>query len=173
MDRPRRKSPKGDKKWTENKVAVMSLVERGGKMRTKVIGRVTKENLRKALDEIVDKDADLMTDELQGYKKLGMRFKSHQTVNHSAGEYARDDVHVNSAEPYHALLKRGIHGTFHLVSKEHLHRYCDEFSFRWNHREVSDVRRTEAALKMAPGARLTYRNASSLIQLYRITPHSR
>ncbi|MCH9033491.1 MAG: IS1595 family transposase [Planctomycetes bacterium] len=146
----------GGYNWIENKTAVMALVERNGKMRTRVIGRVTKDNLRTALDDIVDKSATLHTDELQAYKKLGPAFKKHETVCHSKGEYARGDVHCNSAESFFALLKRGIHGTFHAVGKQHLGRYADEFSFRWNHRKVSDGQRTEAALRLAPGCRLTY-----------------
>ncbi|NOT01870.1 MAG: IS1595 family transposase [Phycisphaerales bacterium] len=142
----------------ENKTAVMALVERGGKMRTKVIGRVTQKNLKGALDEMVAKSSRLLTDGLQAYVKLGPAFEGgHETVDHSVGEYARGDVHVNSAESYFALLKRGIHGAFHHVGRHHLHRYADEFAFRWNHRTVTDGERTDAALKMAPGTRLVYK----------------
>jgi transposase-like protein len=141
----------------ENKTAVMALVQRNGPMRTRVIGRVTKDNLKGALDDMVDKKARLLTDELQTYKKLGRAFEGgHESVCHSKGEYARGDVHCNAAESYFALLKRGIHGAFHHVSKQHLHRYCDEFAFRWNHRKLTDGQRTRAALQLAPGTRLVY-----------------
>lgn len=148
---------KGQGMKIENKTAVMALVERGGRMRTKVIGRVTKDNLKAALDQHVDKQARLLTDGLQAYKKLGPAYRGHESVDHMHGEYARGDVHVNSAESYFALLKRGVHGTFHHVGKHHLHRYCDEFAFRWNHRKTTDGERTKAALRLAPGCRLTYK----------------
>ena len=100
----------------------------------------------------------LMNDELQAYVRLAKERKGkHYTVNHGKGEYARGDVHCNSAESFFALLKRGIHGSFHHVGRQHLRRYCDEFAFRWNHRKVSDGERTEAALRLAPGVRLAYR----------------
>ena len=152
-----RKKGIGHKGWIESKTAVMALIERGGPMRTKVIGRVTKNNLKEALDESVSDEATLMTDELQQYRHVAKRFKDHQSVCHSAGEYSRGDVHCNTCESFFALLKRGIHGTFHHVGKKHLHRYADEFSFRWNHRTVTDAQRTEAALRTAPGKRLIYR----------------
>lgn len=144
----------------ENKTAVMALIERGGKMRTKVIGRVTKKNLKAALDEAVDSSATLMTDQLQQYRKIAKRFCGHETVDHGKGEYSRGNVHVNSAESFFALLKRGIHGSFHHVGRQHLHRYADEFAFRWNYRKVDDGARTEAALRAAPGKRLLYKGAS-------------
>lgn len=140
----------------ENKTAVQALIRRDGPMRARAIGRVTVKNLRASFDELVSNDATLYTDQLQGYKPLARRFAKHESVNHSIGEYSRGDVHVNSAESFFALLKRGVHGTFHHVSKAHLQRYCDEFSFRWNHRETADAERTESALRLAPGCRLNY-----------------
>jgi hypothetical protein len=85
----------------------------------------------------------------------------HHVVNHSQREYARKTTdgtvaHVNSCESFFSLLKRGIMGTFHCVSKEHLHRYCDEFSFRWNNRRLNDGERLVAAVKNADGKRLLY-----------------
>lgn len=143
--------------YTENKTAVQALIQRDGPMRARAIGRVNALNLRPVLEELVDESAKLMTDENNSYKLLGRRFKGgHESVNHSAGEYSRDGVHVNSAESFFALLKRGVHGTFHQFGKQHLQRYCDEFAFRWNHRKVTDAERTEAALRLAPGCRLTY-----------------
>jgi len=81
----------------------------------------------------------------------------HHAVCHSGGEYARGEAHVNSAESYFSLLDRGIMGTFHHVSDKHLDRYCNEFSFRWNHRKVKDGKRTSAAVRGFDGKRLEYR----------------
>lgn len=154
----RRPTPGGPNRWQDNKVAVMALVERGGSMRAKAIGRVTKDNLREALHETVDSESDLHTDGYPIYRRLSHHFRSHESVDHTKGEYSRGNVHCNSAEAFFALLKRGVHGTFHHVGKNHLGRYCEEFSFRWNSREMTDADRTEAALKAAPGKRLTYRS---------------
>ena len=158
---PRRRKPNHSNDWQANKTAVVALIERKGDMRTQVYCKVTKENLRSALTECVDKRAVLMTDELQAYKKITHDYKDHQTVNHTDKEYARGSAHVNTAESFFALLKRGIHGSFHHVSKHHLHRYCDEFSFRWNYRGVSDDERTMAALIATTGKRLTYKTTAS------------
>ena len=77
-------------------------------------------------------------------------------MNHSIGEYSRGDVTTNSAESFFALLKRAVYGTWHAVSKKHLHRYVSEVGFRWNTRKVNDGERVTAAIRAAEGRRLTY-----------------
>jgi len=72
------------------------------------------------------------------------------------GIYVRGDIYTNTAESFFALIKRGVYGTFHAVSKKHLHRYISEFEFRWNHRKIDDGERTVAAIKSAEGKRLMY-----------------
>jgi hypothetical protein len=101
-----------------------------------------------------------MTDEGGFYKKPGKHFASHETVNHSREEYARGDVTSNTAESSFAILKRGLVGTFHSVSEQHLQRYANEFDFRWNTRQsqgFDDTMRFDAALSGITGKRLTYR----------------
>jgi|SRR6516162_6843735 len=82
------------------------------------------------------------------------------TVNHSIEEYVRGGFwHTNTVEAYFSILKRGVIGTYHHVSPEHLKRYLGEFDFRHNERialGVNDERRTEKAIKGATGKRLTY-----------------
>jgi hypothetical protein len=78
-------------------------------------------------------------------------------VRHYHGEYARDGVHSNTAESWNALLKRSIVGSFHPASREHLSRYCDEVSFRWDRRTIDDTTRAAQAIKGGEGKRLTYR----------------
>ncbi len=99
-----------------------------------------------------------MTDELKSYARLGLHFKRHGKVRHGAGEYARDDISINTAEGYFALLKRGIHGTFHHIGKQHLDKYLKEFDFRWNARHISDKERFVKAIEQTSGKRLMYRN---------------
>ena len=90
-----------------------------------------------------------MTDEARVYKQIGEEFASHESVNHSAKEYARGDVTTNTVESSFAILKRGLYGTFHSVSEKHLQRYANEFDFRWNNRAklgVTGVQRTNSVL---------------------------
>jgi hypothetical protein len=90
-------------------------------------------------------------------------FANHQTVNHSIGEYVRGDVHTNTIEGYFSVLKRGIMGTYHHVSPQHLKRYLAEFDFRYNERMalgVTDEARTTKALRGIVGKRLMYKDSS-------------
>lgn len=157
--------PKG--KMTKNggdkKMKIVSLVDRKGQKRTFHVANVTSETVREVLNANVAKSARLMTDESKVYVKVGRTFAKHETVNHSKDEYVRGDVTTNTIESSFAILKRGLKGTFHSVSERHLQRYCDEFDFRWNHRQslgFNDVERADAALKAIAGKRLTYRRTS-------------
>jgi hypothetical protein len=78
-------------------------------------------------------------------------------IRHLDGEYSINGVNTNTAESFFSLLKRGVYGTFHHVSKTHLPRYCAEFEFRWNHWDVEDGERMETALKGTKGKPLSYR----------------
>jgi hypothetical protein len=101
-----------------------------------------------------------MTDEFKAYRKAGKEFAKHERVQHGLGEYVRGEAHVNTAEGVFSLLKRGINGSFHHVSKGHLHRYCAEFEFRWNNRMalgVDDGQRAANLVLGAEGKRLTYK----------------
>jgi len=121
------------------KQPVMVLVETGGNAHSQPVASVASKTLRETMEQQIDVSATIVTDEWPAYRKAVAGFSGgHQTVNHGEGEYARfDGFNTNTAESYFALLKRGIHGTFHHVSKKHLHRYCDEFSFRWNGRNLA------------------------------------
>jgi transposase-like protein len=144
-----------------DKAPVMALVERDGKAYSKPIKNVDGKTLKGNIKRMVNQDSTIMTDEWKSYRGIGKDFTgSHWTVNHGEGEFSRGWVYTNTAESYFALLKRGVMGIFHQVSKWHLHRYCNEFSFRWNHRKVSDGERMVAAIKGVVGKRLTYRLVS-------------
>lgn len=140
------------------KPPVVGMVERGGKVRTQVVPNVTAKTLKGAIREVVDNQARIMTDEHAGYTGIGAEFVGgHATVTHSTGEYARGDVHTNTIEGVFSLVKRGMYGVYHNVSKQHLHRYLAEFDFRWNHRDVDDGARTVEAIRGADGKRLMYK----------------
>jgi transposase-like protein len=141
---------------------VMTLVERGGEARSFHVKNATAKTLREAAVKIASRKSYLATDENPAYTKLGKEFDGHGTVNHSANEYTRlgGFVHVNSAENYFSIFKRGVIGTYHHVSEQHLDRYLAEFDFRYNNRSdlgVEDGERAAKALKGIEGKRLTYR----------------
>ncbi len=147
---------------SDRKTPVVALVERQGRVHTRVVANVTHKNLGAAIAEHVSKDAIINTDDSGAYRGKLKMYKRHDVVNHSAEEYARKNAdgsvaHVNTAESFFSLLKRGVYGSWHHVSKEHLPKYADEFAFRWNHRKITDGERTVAALKATEGKRLTYR----------------
>ena len=141
----------------DHKTPVFALVERGGHVRSFTMPLVSAVNLKRSIQEHVRTDAKLMTDELAAYKKIGKTFADHQTVNHSKKEYARGEAGTNTVEGYFSLLKRGLTGTYHHVSPRHLHRYLDEFNFRYNARKEDDATRAFLAVKQIEGKRLQYR----------------
>ncbi len=99
-----------------------------------------------------------MTDENHAYFGLGSEFAGgHETVNHGAGEYARGDATTDIVEGFFDLFKRGVTGSFHHISKKHMGRYLNEFSFRWDLRKGADGERTAEAIRAAEGKRLMYR----------------
>lgn len=141
-----------------DKVPVLALVERRGNVFSKPIENVNAKTLKGAIRTMVHKDSTIMTDEWISYNGIGKEFSGgHETVNHGEGEFSRGWVYTNTAESYFTFLKRDVMGIFHHVSKGHLHRYCNEFSFRWNYRKVSDGERAIAVIKGARGKRLAYR----------------
>ncbi len=146
---------------TEKKIPVVALVQRNGKVKSRVIARVTGENLKSFVYENVDKKAMLMTDDFKSYKMLRKDYQ-HKIVKHSLGEYVRGQVHTNTIEGYFSLLKRGITGVFHHVSKKHLHRYLSEFDFRYNMRKQNDGVIACMLLNGVEGKRLLYRDSSDV-----------
>lgn len=139
------------------KAIVVGLKERGGRVRPKVIADVTGASLKQAIRDNVDKSARIMTDEWSGYRGIGKEFAGgHETVCHSMYEYVRGDVHTNSIEGFFGMVRRGLDGIYHSVSKKHLHRYLSEFEFRHNHRFLEDGKRTAKAIRAANNKRLTY-----------------
>ncbi len=141
-----------------NKTCVVSLVERGGNSRSFVLDRITGQTLKSAIMDHVQDGSVVVTDDYFGYRGIPKIFR-HKTVKHGAKEYWRKekdlDVHTNTVESKFSLLKRGIVGTFHQVSKKHLPLYLAEFDHRFNHRKDTDGARTVSALKLAEGKRLT------------------
>ena len=148
------------------KTAIMALVERGGKAKTRVIASVSQRNLGAVLNECVDKSATVNTDEHPGYKQPLKSFARHDAVNHSKDEYHRQNLDgtistTNSAESFFSLLKRGVYGSWHHVSREHLPKYANEFAFRWGTNKLTDGARTAAIVPLFAGKRLMYRQPAN------------
>lgn len=155
-----RKPTKSGKAGGAEKRPIFALVERGGEARAMHMPRVTGENVRDALVRNADRKSRLHTDESKLYPKVGEEFAKHETVQHSAKEYARGDVTTNSVEGFFGIFKRGITGVYQHCGEQHFQRYLDEFTFRYNHRVklgVGDYQRAVIALKGAEGKRLLYR----------------
>jgi transposase-like protein len=155
--KPRYKGVSGPGRST-NKIPVFCAVERQGQLRRRIVADVTAATIQGAIREEVDSRARLMTDEYSAYRGLKKTWEGGlETVCHGTKEYARGDVHVNTAESSHALIKRGLVGIYHNVSREYLHRYLWQFDFMWNNRQLNDGERTIAGIKAAEGKRLMYR----------------
>ena len=148
-----------------NKAAVVSVLQRGGRFQSRHVERVTAKNLKPIVNQMVSKDAYLMTDTSTVLTSVG-RKRKHFKVNHSVGEYVRREkglvITTNAVEGYFALLKRSINGVYHQVGKKHLPRYLNEFDFRYNARGVSDGERALLAVKGTAGKRLMLRDSRRL-----------
>lgn len=158
---PQRKGRPYIKKKPIGKRSVVSLVERGGRVRSFHPKHANKELVRDILVRNVPRDTTLYTDESRLYTETGKEYAKHETVKHSAGEYVRGNVHTNNIEGFFGVFKKGMRGIYQHCGEAHLHRYLAEFDFRFNRRaalKVSDSERAEDLLRMARGKRLMYRS---------------
>lgn len=142
------------------KIKVVSLVERGGHVKSVKVERLSKGEVQDLLVANIDPEATIMTDESALYRGVSKDFAAHKTVNHSKKEYARGKVSTNTVEGFFSIFKRGMVGTYQHCGEQHLKRYLAEFDFRYNTRlalEITDAARRDLALYGAEGKRLTYR----------------
>ncbi|HUB96630.1 MAG TPA: IS1595 family transposase [Stellaceae bacterium] len=153
-----RRGTDGHKTKLARKTPVAILVERDGRARATVMDWPIDGAIKRNIKENVAAGTEMHTDQHKAYRGVEkITGAPHQHVNHTINEYEREGVHSNTAESWNALLKRSIVGSFHHVSREHLSRYCDEVSFRWDRRTMNDSERTIEAIKGGEGKRLTYR----------------
>lgn len=155
----RHKSKKVKGTGMVEKSPMVGLLQRDGKVILKVLGKgqATGENIRPIVRKHVSTDAMLYTDGFGGYKQLKNEYADHQSVDHTGGEYVRGKAHTNSIEGFWSILKRGIVGTFHVVSHQHLQAYCNEFGYRYNTRHLAPVDRFLDSIKNSNKERTTYR----------------
>jgi transposase-like protein len=144
---------------TVGKTAVLGMRERGGRVIGMTIKTTDKKTIQAAIQQNIETGATLHTDEAAAYDGIKAAGFTHDTVNHSAGEYVRDDVTTNGMESVFAVLKRGLIGVYHHASSKHLDRYVDEFAFRLNEGNVKNhtLNRLESFVDGVAGKRLTYK----------------
>ncbi len=160
--KPRNRSSNNPRGRGTKRAPVLGMVQRGGDVRFRMMDRLTVNRLREVIAENTHLSCRIITDEYPNYRSIGKAFAGgHEFVRHVAGQYVKPgtDIHSNSIEGVFSLLKRGVYGTFHSVSKKHLPNYLNEFEFRFNTRKSDDGERVSAAIKAADGKRLMYRES--------------
>jgi transposase-like protein len=144
----------------ENKQPVVALVQRDGTVRSHHVRRITAANLKPIIEANIAPNAHIMTDSGTVLKGALMG-RNHYQVNHTKDEYVRYEnglrITTNTVEGFFGLLKRGVNGTFHHISEQHLHRYLNEFDFRYNSRKVTDGERSKQLIGKVKGKRLMYK----------------
>lgn len=130
---------------TKDKVPVVGMVERQGKLNARTVENVQEETLTAEIIKNVKETANLYTDEWLGYRNISKIYK-HSIVNHNAREYVNGEAYTNTIEGFWSLLKRGIYGIYHFTTKKHLQKYIDEFVFRYNTRKHSETERFDLLL---------------------------
>ncbi len=148
------------KTGTAGKYAIVSMVERGGNVRSVTVSKVNARIVRDVLVRTANRNSTLSTDEAPYYKRVGREFADHVSVTHSDGQYVDGIAHTNTLEGYFSIFKRGMKGVYQHCGEKHLQRYVTEFDFRYNHREMTDFARAAHALNGISGKRLTYRRTS-------------
>lgn len=156
--KPRNNKHKGYK--PKKKPIVVALIERDGKARSFLMPSARRGTLQNLVRLNVAETAHLITDQYKPYRGLDKHLAKHSTINHSK-QYVRGIIHTNFAESYFSLLKRGVFGTFHHISRKHAPRYLREFEFRWNRRKAANAEMLVDVVRMAKGKRLVYREPTS------------
>ncbi len=160
--RPR---PMPRKSGIDNKAPVVAMLQRNGDVRSRHLERVTSENLKPMLAEMVDENAIVMTDSATALKFPGKE-REHHTVNHRAKEYVRHEagltISTNTVESYFAIIQRGINGIYHHVGKAYMDQYLREFDFRYNVRKMNDQDRAALAIRKTSGKRLMLKEPKAI-----------
>jgi transposase-like protein len=137
----------------KDKTAVLGILERGGKVRTKVVENTKKKTLQNEVRQHVLAGSAIFTDALKSYE--GLDEFQHEVIDHAVA-YVDGEIHTNGLENFWSLLKRGLKGTYVSVEPFHLFRYLDEQAYRYNNRRMTDPERLDIAVRHIVGKRLTY-----------------
>jgi transposase-like protein len=139
---------------TKSKTPVIGILERDGKVYALPVKNVDSSTIEELVENTIKPGTKIYTDEWRSYNVLNKKY-NRQVIQHSAGEYVRGDIHTNNIENFWSHFKRGIIGIYHQASNKHLDSYVNEFSFRFNTRDVSDGSRFDISLANCQ-KRLTY-----------------
>jgi len=150
-----KKVPHSQGRSWKDKVPVLGMIERGGNLICQVIPNTQQKTIEPIIRANVKERSNIYTDEWFAYKDLGKWF-NHQIVNHRIKQYVNGEATTNAIENPWSHLKRMIYGTYHWVSKEHLSKYVNEFTLRFNTRKYEDEERFNLLLSSVVGKRLTY-----------------
>lgn len=139
-----------------DKAPVLGILQRGGRVVVTPVPNSRKKTIQPIMRKHIAIGATVNTDEHMSYGGLSQHF-DHDTVNHAKGLYVDRLAHTNGIENFWSLMKRGLTGIYHQVSEKHLHRYCDEYAYRFNNRKACHQKKFTIALRQFDGRRLTYR----------------
>lgn len=142
----------------EDKVVVLGLVERNGKVVAKRIPNAKAQTIIPMIENHVAKGTTMLTDEWYAYGKLHTLGYEHKTIEHNLKIYVVGDIHTNTIENFWSVLKRGLYGIYHFASKKHFDRYLDEFTSRYNTRSLSEVERFDHFLTQSSDRTLSWKN---------------
>lgn len=149
------------------KTAVLGMRERGGNTKAFVLDGSDLGTIQQCLFDNIEIGSTIYSDEHASYQGLDGLFYRHQSVNHSAGHFARGPINTNGIESVWAVLKRGINGVFHHISTKHTERYVDEFAFRLNAGDVKrhTLLRLDSFVDSVRGKRITYKELIAEVPL--------
>jgi transposase-like protein len=144
---------------SKDKMMVMGVLERGGRVRAQVVPDRVQKTLQPIIERHVEAGSAIFTDEHGAYKGLHMEYE-HEVIDHAL-QYVNGRVHTNGIENFWSLLKRGLAGTYVAVEPFHLFRYIDEQVFRFNNRatrerKITDADRFDKTVSQLAGKRLTF-----------------
>lgn len=153
---------KGDDRGRNDKTPIIGVMERDGAINLLVMQKqANSKNVKAVIHSTVKLGSILVTDASKVYDKTKPDYQSF-VVNHKKGQYVtKDGYSTNNVENFWSLLKRGIVGIYHCVSRKHLKRYCYEFEYRFNHRKLTDIEKFVNVLERSNETRLTYRELIS------------
>jgi transposase-like protein len=148
---------------TEVKTPIVGLIERGGEIRATVVDDCSMRTVESQIVRHAAVGSKINTDDFLSYSRVG-KYYQHGAVGHGKHEYVNGDVHTNTIESFWALFKRGYHGVYHHMSKKHLQRYVDEFTFRFNRRasEMQNVF-SDVVVRVAASEKLPYKQLTGKI----------
>lgn len=152
----KRKIPNSQGRSLKDKTPVFGMLKVGGQVRTVVVPDTKASTIQPIIESVITAGSMIITDEWKAYKKLPDKY-FHVVLNHDTKEYVRGGFHNNSIEGFWSILKRGIIGVFHWLSPKYLHRYCNEFSFRYNMRHFSDYVKYNTLIKKVTNGRLLFK----------------